>query len=169
MSTTLESETQVRARGGLHLTFKLGEETYGLEILKVQEIIGIMAITHVPKTPAFVRGVLNLRGKVIAVIDLRLKFEMPLQADTERTCVVVVQVLDANKTVTMGIIVDEVSEVLEVSASQIEPPPSFGASVDTDFIMGMGKVGDRLVILLDVQRVLGTDELLMLDALQREE
>ena len=169
MSKTLEIETRERAKAGLHLTFKLGEETYGIEILKVQEIIGIMAITHVPRTPDFVRGVLNLRGKVIAVIDLRLKFAMAPQEDTERTCVVVVQVLNADQVVTMGIIVDEVSEVLEVSAAQIEPPPSFGAAVDTDFILGMGKVGDRLVILLDVQRVLGNDEILMLDSLRREE
>ena len=101
-------------RGGKFLTFHLGGEEYGLEILKVQEIIGIMAITRVPRTPEFVRGVINLRGKVIPVVDLRLKFEMEGQADTERTCIIVVQVSHNNNQVTMGLLVDEVSEVLDI-------------------------------------------------------
>lgn len=143
---------------GKYLTFKLGSESYGLGILKVQEIIGLMTVTHVPRAPSFIRGVINLRGRVIPVVDLRNKFGMESVDDTERTCIIVVQVARAAGHVTMGIIVDEVSEVLDIRAQQIEPPPSFGASVDTAFIMGMAKVGDRVVILLDADRVLSNEE-----------
>jgi purine-binding chemotaxis protein CheW len=151
------------AQAGKYLTFSLGEEVYGLGILKVQEIIGVMAVTRVPRTPDFVRGVINLRGKVIPVVDLRLKFGMPAQKDTERTCVIVVQVVRHGNVLTMGLIVDEVSEVLEVKGEQIEPPPSFGVSVDTTFILGMGKVNEKVVILLDADSVLSTGELQMIE------
>lgn len=151
--------TEARAQAGKYLTFKLGAESYGLGILKVQEIIGVMAITHVPRMPSFVRGVINLRGKVIAVVDLRVKFEMDATQDTERTCIIVVQVASrSNAVITMGLIVDEVSEVLDVQNQQIEPPPSFGAAVDTAFLMGVGKVGEKVVMLLDVDAVLSADE-----------
>lgn len=144
---------------GKYLTFTLDQEVFGLGILKVQEIIGIMTVTHVPRTPPFVRGVINLRGRVIPVIDLRIKFGMESRSNTERTCIIVVQVASGQTNITMGIIVDEVSEVLDVKAEQIEPAPSFGSSVDTTFILGMGKVGDKVVMLLDVDRVLSTQEL----------
>lgn len=161
MATTSSSApagAQTTAKAGKYLTFQLGKEIYGIEILKVQEIIGMMPVTHVPKTPEFVRGVINLRGKVIPVIELRRKFGLEGREDTERTCIVVVQVAWAAGTVTMGLLVDEVSEVLNVTGDQIEPPPSFGAAVDTDFILGMGKVGQKVVMLLDVDRVLAADE-----------
>ncbi len=148
---------------GKYLTFKLAAEEYGLEILKVQEIIKMMEITQVPRTPAFVRGVINLRGKVIPVVELRLKFGMESVATTDKTCVIVVQVKRSASTVTMGIIVDEVSEVLDVLADQIEPPPEFGASVDTDFILGMGKVAKKVVMLLDVDKVLSSAEVATLE------
>jgi len=159
MSATVAAPTAERGHsecGGKYLTFELGGEVYGLEILKVQEIIGMMTVTRVPRTPNFVRGVINLRGKVIPVIDLRRKFGMEPQEDTEKTCIVVVQIAagGTDQTTTMGIIVDEVSEVLDIDAEQIEPPPSFGASVDTDFILGMGKVAERVVMLLDIDKVL---------------
>lgn len=144
---------------GKYLTFKLGVEEFGLEILKVQEIIKMMEITKVPRTPSYVRGVINLRGKVISVVDLRLKFDMEARETTDKTCVIVVQVRRSAGMLTMGIIVDEVSEVLDVSADQIEPPPEFGASVDTAFILGMGKVGKKVVMLLDVDKVLTGSEL----------
>ena len=144
---------------GKYLTFELDKEFYGIEILKVQEIIGIMKITSVPRTPEYVRGVINLRGKVIPVVDLRLKFSMESIEDTDRTCVIVVQIGDSDQAITMGIIVDEVSEVLKVASDQIEPPPSFGASVQTEFILGMGKVENRVVMLLDVNKVLSQEEL----------
>ncbi len=146
------------AVAGKYLTFKLGAESYGLGILKVQEIIGLMAITHVPRAPEYVRGVINLRGRVIPVVDSRRKFGMPAADDTERTCVIVVQVMHSGAEVTMGIIVDEVSEVIDIAASQIEPAPSFGSSVDTAFILGMGKVGEKVIMLLDVDRVLSSEE-----------
>ena len=146
------------ALAGKYLTFKLDVEEFGLEILKVQEIIKMMEITRVPRTPSFVRGVLNLRGKVIPVIDLRLKFEMETKEGTDKTCIIVVTVQRESGSVVMGIIVDEVSEVLDVAGESIEPPPQFGGVVDTSFILGMGKVGERVVTLMDVDKVLSGDE-----------
>lgn len=152
----------LKAKAGKYLTFKLGAEEYGLEILKVQEIIKMMDITHVPRTPAFVRGVINLRGKVIPVVDLRLKFGMESRETTDKTCVIVVQVSHAGSasgSVTMGTIVDEVSEVLDIGGEQLEPAPEFGTTVDTDFILGMGKVAKKVVMLLDIDKVLSSGEL----------
>lgn len=149
-----------RARPGKYLTFRLQSEEYGIEILKVQEIIKMMDITRVPRTPEFVRGVVNLRGKVIPVIDLRLKFSMPAKEATEKTCIVVVQARRENgTTVTMGVIVDEVSEVLDISADQLEPAPEFGTAIDTGFLLGMGKVAKAVIMLLDADKVLNTGEL----------
>ncbi len=152
----------LKAKAGKYLTFKLGAEEYGLEILKVQEIIKMMDITHVPRTPAFVRGVINLRGKVIPVVDLRLKFGMESRETTDKTCVIVVQMAHAGAaggSVTMGTIVDEVSEVLDIAGEQLEPAPEFGTTVDTDFILGMGKVAKKVVMLLDIDKVLSSGEL----------
>lgn len=153
------AEVSTQELAGKYLTFELGGEVYGLEILKVQEIIGMMAVTQVPRTPKFVRGVINLRGKVIPVVDLRIKFGLDSQEDTEKTCIIVVQVSQDGVEVTMGILVDEVSEVLDVASEQIEPPPSFGVGVDTDFILGMGKVAQKVVMLLDVDKVLSGGEI----------
>lgn len=158
---TESPETDV-SKAGKYLTFRIAEEGYGVEILKVQEIIGMMAVTRVPRTPDHVRGVINLRGKVIPVVDLRLKFGLESQDNTRRTCVIVTQVHRGNSAVTIGIIVDEVSEVMDVTDSQIEPPPSFGSQLDTEFILGMGKIGDKVLILLDIDRVLAEDEITML-------
>ncbi|OGV71498.1 MAG: chemotaxis protein CheW [Lentisphaerae bacterium RIFOXYB12_FULL_65_16] len=156
-----------RALAGKYLTFKLGSEEFGLAILKVQEIIKMMDITRVPRTPEFVRGVINLRGKVIPVIDLRLKFQMETKAATEKTCVIVVQVTHGDGRVTMGIIVDEVSEVLDIAGEQIEPAPEFGTAVDTAFILGMGKVAKRVVMLLDVDKVLSRGEVRLMGDVSR--
>ena len=122
--------------GGKFLTFQLKEEEYGLEILKVREIMGIMDITTVPQTPAYVKGVINLRGQVIPVIDLRLKFGMEEGTYDKRTCIVVVNVDGLQ----MGIVVDTVSEVMDIESASIEPTPSFGTKLHTDYILGMGKV-----------------------------
>ena len=153
----------LKAKAGKYLTFKLSAEEYGLEILKVQEIIKMMDITRVPRTPAFVRGVINLRGKVIPVVDLRLKFGMESRDNTDKTCVIVVQVnqsgASGSSSITMGTIVDEVSEVLDIVGSQIEPAPEFGTSVNTDFILGMGKVAKKVIMLLDIDKVLSSGEL----------
>jgi purine-binding chemotaxis protein CheW len=139
---------------GKYLTFTLGKEVYGLEILKVQEILGMIPTTSVPGTPGFIRGVVNLRGKVIPVVDLRLKFGLETAPDTPKTCIIVVQVSHGSSRVTMGITVDEVYEVLRIGADQIEATPSFGSSVDTEFLLGLGKIGEKVVLLLDVDRVL---------------
>ena len=148
-----------KARAGKFLTFKLGDEVYGLEILKVQEIIGIMKVTAVPGTPSFMRGVINLRGKIIPVVDLRLKFSMEMKEDTQKSCIIVVQIQLKTKKLIMGIVVDEVSEVLNIIQDQIEDPPSFGSSVDTAFILGMGKVGQKVIMLLDIDKVLSAGDL----------
>ena len=142
---------------GKYLTFKLGAEEFGLEILKVQEIIKMMDITQIPRTPTFVKGVINLRGKVIPVISLRLKFEIEEIEDTEKTCVIVVQI--GGEKITTGIVVDEVSEVLDILEDAIEPPPSMGASVETQFILAMAKAKGSVKILLDIDKVFSSDEL----------
>jgi len=146
-------------KGGKFLTFLMANEKYGLEILKVREIIGMMNVTSVPMTPAFVRGVINLRGKVIPVIDLRLKFGMEAKGDTERTCIILVHLASTTQEITMGIIVDEVSDVLDINQDQIEPPPSFGPNIRTDFILGMGKVDQKVMTMLDIDRVLSEQEI----------
>ena len=154
---------------GKYLTFKLSGETYGLEILKVQEIIGMMKVTRVPRTPVFVRGVINLRGKVIPVVDLRIKFGMDAVEDTERTCIIVVQVDGKSGKIIMGSIVDEVSEVINVEAEQIEPTPDLGTGIDTDFILAIGKVEQKVVMLLDVNKVLTTGEIGMVQKVAESE
>lgn len=140
--------------GGKYLTFMLDDEEYGIEILKVREIIGIMDITKVPQTPDFVEGVINLRGKVIPVIDLRSKFGLARAEYNDQTCIIVVDV-----GMMMGIIVDTVQEVHDIPAASIEPPPRLGAAVDTSFILGMGKVKEDVKILLDIDKVLTSAEL----------
>lgn len=132
----------------LYLTFRLGEEVYGLKILTVQEIIGLIHITPVPRMPEYVRGVINLRGKIIPVIDLRVKFGMPAKEDTRQSCIIVVEIPTDDRLVTMGIAVDSVSEVLNIPAESIAPPPTVGAA-QVDFILGMGKIGSTVVALLD--------------------
>jgi purine-binding chemotaxis protein CheW len=156
MSTAVATEKAVR--GGKYLTFALGKEEYGLEILKVREIIGYMEITSVPRTPSHVKGVINLRGQVISVIDLRSKFGMESAERTEETCIIVVETRQQGRKLSTGLIVDHVSEVLDIAAEKIEEPPSFDAAVDTDFILGMGKIGESVKILLDIGRVLGAED-----------
>ena len=152
-------------QGGKFLTFLLHEEEYGLEILKVREIIGLMDITAVPQTPDYVRGVINLRGQVIPVIDLRLKFGLTEGEYGRRTCIIVVDV----NGVLMGIVVDTVSEVMDIASADIEETPSFGTKLNTDYILGMGKVKGRVKILLDIARVLTSEELVLMGELQQGE
>jgi len=142
---------------GKYLTFALGDEEYGLPVLKVREIIKLMDITQVPQVPAHIRGVINLRGKVIPVIDLRLKFGFEVGENTERTCIIVVEVEMNGSNVMMGIVVDSVWEVLNVSAAEIDETPAFGDHVSTDFVLGLAKVKGTVKILLDLDRVLGGD------------
>jgi len=144
---------------GKYLTFILEKEEYGIGILKVKEIIGMMPITSVPRTPPFVKGVINLRGKVIPVIDLRSKFEMATIPYTERTCIIVVEIDSQRDMVLIGIVVDAVSEVLNIPEEQIESTPGFGAKLNTDYILGMAKVDGRVKILLNIDKVLSADEM----------
>jgi len=146
-------------KGGKYLSFSLAEEEYGIGILKIKEIIGMMTITVIPQTPQFVKGVINLRGKVIPVIDLRLKFGMEAIPYADRTCIIVVEIEGRSGTMPIGIVVDSVSEVLNVRSENIEPPPSFGTSLDTNYILGMAKMDSGVKILLDIGKVLGADEI----------
>jgi len=139
---------------GKYLTFALGEEEYGLEILKVREIIGYMKITAVPKTPHEAKGVINLRGQVIPVVDLRAKFGMEAADVTDQTCSIVVEISQGERNFSTGIVVDRVQEVLDIDGQDIEEAPQFGSTVDTNFILGMGKIGDSVKILLDIDKVL---------------
>src|SRR5688572_3519509 len=136
------------AHGGKYLTFALGREEYGLPVLKVREIIKVMDITHVPQVAAHVLGVINLRGKVIPVIDLRRKFGFEPQAPTDRTCIIVAEVALAATTLMMGVVVDSVSEVVNVAAAEIEPPPDFGGQRTNDYLLGLAKVKGGVKILL---------------------
>ena len=147
---------------GKYLTFQWGDEIYGLEILKVREIIGLMDVTPVPRTPSHVRGVINLRGKIIPVIDLRSKFAMEKMADTEQTCIIVVDLSTGEGVSQMGVLVDAVSEVLNIADEHIEPAPSFGGDVSADFIRGMAKTNNKVAILLNVEKVLSTTGVLQI-------
>ncbi|KKO19520.1 MAG: chemotaxis protein CheW [Candidatus Brocadia sp.] len=153
------SETVLRE--GKYLTFVLCGEEYGIEILKVREIIGIMNITPVPQTPGYMKGVINLRGKVIPVVDLRLKFGFQEVEHTKETCIIVVEVM--NKLT--GILVDTVSEVLDVRGQDLEPAPHLGDGINTEIFLGMAKIKNKVKILLDIDKILGTEEINMVESL----
>jgi purine-binding chemotaxis protein CheW len=154
---------QIR-KEGKYLTFSLAGEEYGIGILKIKEIIGMMPITPLPQTPKFVKGVINLRGKVIPVIDLRLRFGMDSIGHTDRTCIVVVEIGQDGSRLPIGIVVDSVSEVLNVKGADIEDTPGFGSKLRTDYILGMAKMEGRVKILLDIDQVLTAEEVLLLDS-----
>lgn len=155
ITKTMDQAVRVMAnREGKYLTFCLDGEEYGVGILKVKEIIGIMTITSIPQTPGYVKGVINLRGKVIPVIDLRLKFGMESIGYTERTCIIVVDISGGERKIQMGIVVDSVSEVLSIKPGEIEDTPTFGVQLDTDYILGMAKMAGGVKILLDIDCVL---------------
>lgn len=156
----------VKELAGKYLTFDLGKEEYGIGILKVREIIGLMEITAVPQTPPYIKGVINLRGSVIPVLDLRKKFDMEPAEYNERTCIIVVEVKGESGNVLVGMIVDSVSEVLNIADGEIEPPPHFGGSdTDTENFLGMAKIKGKVKILLDVDKVIGQTGLGQLAAL----
>jgi purine-binding chemotaxis protein CheW len=152
------SAAPVDARAGKYLTFQLAQEEFGIRVLKVREIMGLQEITAVPQTPAHVKGVINLRGKVMPLIDLRLKFGMPAAEYTTRTCIIVTQVRAESGTVLMGIVVDGVSEVLNLSGQEIEDTPDFGQDVSSQYLLGMAKVKGKVKILLDIDKVLFSRE-----------
>lgn len=147
------------AKDNKFLTFELGEESYGIPILKIKEIIGMMPITEVPRLPDFIKGVINLRGKIIPVIDLRLKFDLKEREYDERTSIIVMELATEGATKISGMIVDTVQEVLDIDDSGIEPPPHYGTDVDQTFLTGMGKVKDSVIMLLNADRILSSDEM----------
>ncbi len=147
---------------GKYLTFTIADEEYGIGILKIKEIIGMMPITSVPQTPDYVKGVINLRGKVIPVVDLRRRFGMEEIAYTDRTCIIVVEIQGESGMVMIGIVVDSVSEVLNIKGEEIEATPAFGTRLNTDYILGMAKMEGGVKILLDIDRVLSTADVGML-------
>jgi purine-binding chemotaxis protein CheW len=149
---------KAKSAGGKFLTFFLAGEEYGIEILSVHEIIGMMPITCVPGTPDHICGIINLRGKIIPIVDLRRKFGMESKAQTSETCIIVVHV----QGVEVGTVVDRVSEVLNIAAEDIEPAPSFGMDVNTDYILGIGKSQSKVKILLNIDRVISADQMVQL-------
>jgi len=155
---------EAAALPGKYLTFSLAEENYGLEILKVQEIVGLLPVTRVPRMPSFVAGVVNLRGRVIPVVDLRLAFGLPEADMDERTCIIVVSVeRAAGESAVMGVLVDEVSDVAALAADAIEATPEFGAAIDTSFIKGVGRAEERVLLLLDIDKALSESEIRSLE------
>ncbi|MEN8258511.1 MAG: chemotaxis protein CheW [Thermodesulfobacteriota bacterium] len=159
----MEATTETTS-GGKYLTFMLAGESYGLQILKVKEIIGMMKITEMPQMPSFMKGVINLRDHIIPIVDLRQKFGMPSAEHTDRTCIIVIEVArDDQRASTIGIIVDGVSEVANIKEEQVEPPPSFSADIDTRYILGMAKVDGEVKILLEIDKALSGEELTELD------
>jgi len=154
--------------GGKFLTFSLGREEYGLEIIKVREIIRYVDVTPVPRVPNYVDGVINLRGQVIPVINLRRKFGMEDGERTDETCIIVVDVHTDGRRINTGIVVDRVNEVVLIAAEQIDAPPSFDSSVSTQFMLGIGKVGKTMKILLSIDEVLTTDDLTGLATMQKQ-
>jgi len=150
------------------LTFSLGEEMFAIGILSIREILEYGQLTEVPMTPPFIRGVINLRGAVVPVIDLAVRFGRQPGAITKRTCIVIIETESAGQTHQMGVVVDAVSEVLEIPRSDIEPPPEFGARIRIDFISGMGKVNGKFVVMLDVNRILSLEEIAVVTAMGKE-
>ena len=152
MGATVEQAAQ-------YLTFRLGEEVFALDITQVREVLDYTAITRVPRMPEFMRGVINLRGSVVPVVDLRLKFGMSATERTLNTCIIIAEVAIGGERTLLGALADSVQEVIDLVAGQIEPPPRLGTSINAQFIRGMGKRDERFVIILDVDRVFSNDEL----------
>lgn len=141
-----------------YLTFRLAQETFAVDVAKVREILDFVAITKVPQTPDFMRGVINLRGSVVPVVDMKLKFGMEPTEKTVNTCIIVLEVTIENETTIVGALADSVQEVVELDPSQIEPPPRIGMKLNIDFIKGMGKLNDEFVIILDTDKIFSFTE-----------
>lgn len=170
-STASDPAATVDEHQQQYLTFSLGDELFAIGILSIREILEYGQLTHVPMTPAFIRGVINLRGAVVPVIDLSVRFGREAREVSKRTCIVIIEIdtgAAQGQNQQMGVVVDAVSEVLEIPPSEIEPPPAFGARLRLDFIQGMGKVGGRFVVILDAARILSLDEVAVLAALQAD-
>ena len=144
---------------GKHLTFSLGTETYGIDVLKIKEIIGVINITVVPRMPDFIKGVINLRGKIIPVIDLRLKIGFEFREYDERTCIIIVEILINNDIIMLGVIIDTVLEVVNITEENLEPAPNFGMKINTSFISGMAKIESKVIALLNIEELLSTEDI----------
>ena len=142
-----------------YVTFSLGDELFGVEVIRAREILSVTPVTKVPQTPDYLLGVINLRGQVVPVVDMRLKLGLPVSEETEDTCVIVVEVLVDSEPIIVGALADAVREVLEIRTDQIEPAPRLGTRLKTEFISGMGKIGEQFLILLNIDRVFSSDEL----------
>jgi purine-binding chemotaxis protein CheW len=165
-TTAVKAETE---QAGQYLTFGLGTETFAIGIMAIKEIIEYASLTEVPMMPPYVRGVINLRGSVVPVLDLPVRFGKAASAVTKRTCIVIIDVMLGSDRHVLGLVVDAVNAVLDIPASDIEPPPAFGASIRTEFIRGMVKINSKFVIVIDVDHVLATDEVLALTELQQDQ
>jgi purine-binding chemotaxis protein CheW len=161
-ATSLFGDSPIEKQDGKHLVFILGGISYGIAILEVSEINGLMEVTPVPRTPSYIKGVINLRGKVIPVMDLRLKFGMPEKEYDKQTCIIIVNIPVGPANKQMGVLVDTVSEVFDIPLSEIEAPPEYGTHSDEGFLSGIGKVKGKLVMLLNIKKVLHTDEIIKL-------
>lgn len=160
------NETQPELSSQQYVTFSLGEELFGVEVTKTREILSLTPVTKVPQTPDFLLGVINLRGQVVPVVDMRLKLGLPAGDDTEDTCIIVVEVDFDGEAIIVGALADAVREVLEIRKDQIEPPPKLGTRLRTEFIKGMGKIGEQFTILLNIDRVFNSDELELVQDMQ---
>lgn len=163
------SNSDLSHLAGKYLTFRLADEEYGLEIMKVQEIIGIIPVTKVPRVPEYVRGVMNLRGRIFPTIELRAKFGLERVEDTDKTCIIVVELTTSKGKVNMGVIVDEVAEVMDFTTDNIDAAPEFGTAMNTDFILGVGIVKGSVKILLDVDKVLSVEEVATVSDISKKE
>lgn len=161
------SSSEIKAKPGKYITFTLAGEDYGLYILSVKEIIGMMQATKVPRTPDFVRGVINLRGKVHPVIELRKRFGLEGKEDDERTPIIIVEVRQGDDVQHIGIVVDSVSEVINIKEEDIENTPTFGVDLETDFILGLAKVDKKVITLLDIDKILTSKQLVMVQDMQQ--
>lgn len=163
MTTLIDKKSGSTNATGKYLTFKLGIESYGIDVLKVREIIRHLDVTTVPQMPDYIRGVINLRGKIVPVMDLRRRFEFSQVTDTDQTCIIVVQLaLPGCPATAMGMVVDGVEEVVNLNTGDIEATPNFGGQIATDYILGMAKVKGAVKVLLDIDRVVRADSLAQL-------
>ena len=161
-TSLLSKDLDLEGQEGKHLIFQLGERGYGIPILEISEINGLMDITPVPKTQDYIKGVINLRGKIIPVMDLRVKFKMPVKEYDEQTCIIISNLMVKNVKNQMGIIVDTVSEVFDIPLDEIEPPPSYGDNLEAGFLSGIGKVKGEVVMLVNTAKIVHSDEFMNL-------
>jgi purine-binding chemotaxis protein CheW len=165
MSTKVETKTST------YLTFRIGNEDFAVDVLKVKEILEIIKITNVPKTPDFMKGVINLRGSVVPVVDMHIKFGLPAEEQTVDTCIIVMEVSIGSEIVVIGAIADMVKEVINIDSENIEPAPKIGTAVDVEFIDGIGKIGEEFVIILDINKVFSEEDIKLVKSIgkRREE